>query len=72
MPKANEPIALPLVQSAKASAEGEIVLVTLHALSDAQRLVEIRVPMTDVAADSLSGQLTAAAIAARNRYRYNR
>jgi hypothetical protein len=67
-----DPIALPLVQSAQASAEDEIVMVTLHAVSDRERLIEILVPMTDEAADSLAGQLTACAKTVRNRRRYNR
>jgi hypothetical protein len=67
-----DPIELPLVQDAQAIPEDENVLVTLRALSDERRQVQILVPMTHEAADKLAGQLTAAAIQVRRRMRLRR
>ena len=64
----DEPIELPLVQSAEATPEYENVLVTLRALSDRDAASwRSHVPMTHEAADSLAGQLTACAIQVRRR-----
>jgi hypothetical protein len=58
------PYELPVVQTAKAQATGEIVEMTLYVLAEGQELVPIHVPMTLATARTLGSKLATAAIQA--------